>query len=296
MPAPAETAGAPDAVAPPWREEPAVAALFTQAGLEGTFVLFDPRSGELRGHNPRRADQRFSPASTFKIANALIGLSAGAVSGVDQIIPYRGDPAPLMREWLEPMGLRGAIRVSNVPLFQELARRVGLVRMQRAVRQLHYGNAEIGSDVTTFWLRGPLAISALEQICFLARLAHQTLPVPRRVQRQLAEITLQEQGPGWSLHAKTGWQNAPGPGVGWWVGWVRRGDRITPFALNIDIRSAADAPRRQQLGRASLVRLGVLPAPPRASRPGLIARVDAARFRPAVGSVPPPPQRRSPGL
>jgi beta-lactamase class D len=27
-------------------------------------------------------------------------------------------------------------------------------------------------------------------------------------------------GLGWSLHAKTGWQNAPGAGVGWWVGWV----------------------------------------------------------------------------
>jgi hypothetical protein len=58
-----------------------------------------------------------------------------------------------------------------------------------------------------------------------------SLPFPRKAQEQVAEITRVEAGPGWSLHAKTGWQNAPGAGVGWWVGWVRKGDqKITPFA------------------------------------------------------------------
>lgn len=245
--------------AAPWRDEPAVTALFRQAGVEGTFVLLDEGRGELRGHNRQRAEQRFSPASSFKIANALIGLSFGAVRGVDEVIPYTGDANPLMREWLEPMGLRGAMRVSNVPLYQELARRIGLARMGEAIQRLHYGNEQIGSNVTSFWLRGPLAISAVEQTGFLSRLAHQSLPFPRSAQRQVAEITTVDSGPGWSLHAKTGWQNAPGAGVGWWVGWVRRGERITPFALNIAMQGAADAPRREQLGRRSLQALGILP-------------------------------------
>lgn len=247
------------AASAPWREEPAVAALFRQAGVEGTFVVLEEGSGLLRGHNRARAEQRFSPASTFKIPNALIGLSLGAVSSVDEVIPYTGEADPFMREWLQPMGLRGAIRVSNVPLFQELARRIGLERMGEAVRRLGYGNAQIGSTVTTFWLRGPLAISAVEQTRFLSRLAHQTLPFPIAAQRQVAEITEVDSGPGWSLHAKTGWQYAPGAGVGWWVGWVQRGDRITPFALNIAMTGSADAPRREQLGRSSLRALGILP-------------------------------------
>jgi Beta-lactamase class D len=260
--APAATsAAATSASAATWREQPAVAALFRSAGVEGTFVLLDERSGELRGHNRSRAEQRFQPASSFKIANALIGLSVGAVSSVEEVIPYTGDANPFMREWLEPMGLRGAMAVSNVPVYQELARRIGLQRMGEAIETLHYGNGEIGSDVATFWLRGPLAISAVEQTRFLSGLAHQSLPFSRRAQQQVAEITQVEAGPGWSLHAKTGWQNAPGPGVGWWVGWVRRGERITPFALNIAMAGAADAPRREQLGRASLRVLGVLPGP-----------------------------------
>ena len=254
------------AAAAPWREEPAVVALFREAGVEGTFVLLDERRGELRGHNQTRAEQRFSPASTFKIANALIGLSLGAVRGVDELIPYTGDAKPFMREWLEPMGLRGAMTVSNVPLYQELARRIGLQRMGEAIGRLHYGNQQIGTNVTSFWLRGPLAISAVEQTRFLSALAHQSLPFPRKAQEQVAEITRVDGGSGWSLHAKTGWQNAPGAGVGWWVGWVRRGDQITPFALNIAMAGSADAPQRERLGRSSLQALGFLPDPSRGAK------------------------------
>jgi beta-lactamase class D len=219
--------------------------------VEATFVLLDGRRGELRGHNRSRAEQRFSPASTFKIANALIGLSVGAVPSVDAVIPYTGDANPFMREWLEPMGLRGAMAVSNVPIYQELARRIGLERMGEAIERLDYGKGQIGTNLTTFWLRGPLAISAVEQTRFLSALAHCSLPFPRKAQEQVAEITRGDAGPGWSLHAKTGWQNAPGAGVGWWVGWVRKGDQITPFALNLAMAGASDAPTREQLGRAS---------------------------------------------
>jgi beta-lactamase class D len=126
-----------------------VAALLREAGVEGTLWLLDERLGELRGQNRPRAEQRFSPASTFKIANALVGLALGAVQNVDELIPYAGEVNPFMREWLEPMALRGAMRVPNVPFYQELARRIGPERMGEAIRR---------SNVTTFWLRGPLAI------------------------------------------------------------------------------------------------------------------------------------------
>ncbi len=260
---PTATAASANVKATPWRDEPAVTALFRNAGMDGTFVLLDESRGELRGHNRNRAEQRFSPASTFKIPNALIGLSVGAVQNVDEVIPYTGDANPFMREWLEPMGLRGAMKVSNVPLYQELARHIGLTRMREAIQRLDYGNEQIGSDVTTFWLRGPLAISAVEQTRFLWGLAQQKLPFPRSAQQQVAEITQIDSGPGWHLHAKTGWQNAPGAGVGRWVGWVQRGEQITPFALNIAMAGAADAPKREQLGRRSLQALGLLPTPPR---------------------------------
>jgi beta-lactamase class D len=43
---------------------------------------------------------------------------------------------------------------------------------------------------------------------------------------------------------------------------VRRGEQITPFALNIAMAGAADAPQRERLGRRSLQALGILPGTP----------------------------------
>lgn len=241
-----------------WREEPRLAALFQRAGVKGTFVLLQP-GGLLVGTDRSRALTRYTPASTFKIANSLIGLSVGAVASVDTVLPYRSDAPPFSPDWEQDMGLRRAIVVSNVPIYQELARRIGLKRMTEAVNRLDYGNRAVGSQVESFWLRGPLAISAVEQVRFLDRLARGSLPFPAAAQRAVREITVVERGPGWVVHAKTGWQNGPGAGVGWWVGWVERGRRLTPFALNLDIQQRDQGELRQRLGREALVELGVLP-------------------------------------
>jgi beta-lactamase class D len=71
-----------------------VTALFREAGVVRTFVLLVERRDELRGTNRERGEQRLSPASTFKVANVLIGLSLGAATSVDEVIPYTGDANP----------------------------------------------------------------------------------------------------------------------------------------------------------------------------------------------------------
>jgi len=73
------------------------------------------------------------------------------------------------------------------------------------------------------------------------------------------EIALLEQGSNWKLYGKTGWQNAPGQGVGWWVGWVDKDGHIYAFALNIDVQKEGDAGKRLALGKASLKVLGITP-------------------------------------
>nr|WP_269461524.1 penicillin-binding transpeptidase domain-containing protein [Methylocaldum marinum] len=117
-------------------------------------------------------------------------------------------------------------------IYQELARRVGLERMRANVSKLGYGNGDIGATVDTFWLKGPLKISAVEQTRFLARLAQGKLPIREDIQESVREIVHLEQGDNWQLYGKTGWENAPGRDVGWWVGWVQKDDRVYTFALN----------------------------------------------------------------
>lgn len=241
-----------------WQESTEVAAIFTGGGVVGTFVLYDVSTDRYVGHDRSRAQTRFIPASTFKIPNSLVGLAVGAVASVDEIVPYTGPAQPFIESWGRDMGLRDAIALSNVPIYQELARRIGLERMGEHVRRLEYGNMAIGDQVDRFWLNGPLKISAVEQVLFFGKLAKCELPYAAAQQQSLCEILLLEQGPGWKLYGKTGWQNAPEPGVGWWVGWVEKGEHVYSFALNMDIRRETDAVRRVELGRASLVALEVL--------------------------------------
>lgn len=249
---------APAAAATEWRDSPALVELFRQVGVEGCFVLYDPQADRYIGHNRSRAEARYVPASTFKIANSLIGLSVGAVAGVDETLPYLGPHTAFIAAWERDMSLRDAIALSNVPIYQELARRIGLERMRATLATLDYGNGETGSAVDRFWLEGPLAISAIEQTRFLARLARARLPLPQDAQAAAQAITLLEQHGTRQLHGKTGWQNAPGPGIGWWVGWVEDGGKVYAFALNLDIRTPEDAKKRLELGRAGLRVLGVM--------------------------------------
>jgi beta-lactamase class D len=240
-----------------WKNSPRVTELFKSSGANGTFVLYDVSAQSYTGHDRERAEKRFCPASTFKIPNSLIGLSVGAVKSVDDVLPYTGHPQPFSQAWVKDMGLREAIAISNVPIYQELARRIGLDRMRDNVARLDYGNKEIGNTVDTFWLTGPLKISAVEQTQFLARLAQDTLPFPQEFQKSVREIVLLDHRENWKLYGKTGWQNAPGQGVGWWVGWVQKDGGVYAFALNMDIQKESDAGKRLELGKASLRALGL---------------------------------------
>ncbi len=233
-----------------------LAKLFEGRGLKGTFVLRDLATGRQTIHNASRARQRFIPASTFKIPNTLIGLDAGVVRDVDELLPYGGKPQPY-KHWEHDMALREAMKVSSVPIYQELARRIGLTRMSAGVRSFQYGNGEIGPVIDRFWLDGPLKISAVEQTEFLARLLRGTLPASPRAIEAVKEITLQESAGDRALHYKTGFGHKKSPYIGWVVGWVQKGERISIFALNVDLPREADAAQRILLLKECLAALAL---------------------------------------
>jgi len=90
-----------------------------------------------------RVDQRFLPASTFKIVNSLIILETAAVSDRDaDVVAWDGvERSP---GWDQDQTLRTAFRRSAVWAFQHWAREVGHARMSELVARLNYGNARIG--------------------------------------------------------------------------------------------------------------------------------------------------------
>lgn len=244
------------AAATTYKEAPELERFFQERGVTGTFVLLDVEADTMFVWNKPRAEERFVPASTFKIANTIIGLDVGAVESVDVVLPYGGKPQRF-KQWERHMSLRDAIKISNVAIYQELARRIGIERMRAGVRKLGYGNKDIGDAVDRFWLEGPLKISAIEQAQFLGRVVNGDISVNSSSLRAAREITPGEETREYSLHGKTGWSDAE-RSIGWWVGWIEREKKTCTFALNFDILNEKGADQRVPLGRDCLKALGKL--------------------------------------
>jgi beta-lactamase class D len=237
-------------------ERPELSRFFSEVGVTGTFVLFDVGAARLTLVGRERAERPYVPASTFKIANSLIALETGVVKDESEIIPYGGKPQPF-KNWERDMSMREAIAMSNVAIYQELARRIGLERYHLWLAKLNYGNQKTGEALERFWLDGPLQISAVEQVRFIAGLAEQKLSLSAHSQSIVRDILRLENRDGRVLYGKTGWQFSANPQIGWWVGWVERDGKIFTFALNMDMTSAEDAPKRMAIGKALLAELGV---------------------------------------
>lgn len=232
--------------------------VFEAAGMRGSFALLDVASGQLTVVDRERAERPDVPASTFKIAHSLIALETGVVEDENEVIPYGGQPQPVP-SWEQDMSIREAVPASNAAVFQQIARRVGPERMRTWLDRLDYGNREIGPNIDRFWLDGPLKISPVEQTRFLAELAQRQLDVSVATQQTVTDIIALERTPDYALYGKTGWRFDAEPQLGWWVGWVQRGERLFTFALNMDMKGAADAKQREPIGRELLKRLNVLP-------------------------------------
>jgi beta-lactamase class D len=228
---------------------------------DACLVLLDPQTGRTRVMNPERASQRFSPASTFKIPNALIGVDTGVIPDADHVIKWDGTKHEREAN-NHDHSLRSAIRISVVWYFQELARRVGEPRMQAAINALDYGNKDISSGLTTFWLRGSIRISTNEQVAFLRKLHEGTLPVSPRTTAIVKDCLILAPTPSWTYHGKTGTYSGPVDGIdadlGWFVGWIERDGHTLIFAANDQTKGTTGPDVRAKVEQA-LIELGELP-------------------------------------
>ncbi|MDJ1157265.1 class D beta-lactamase [Chelatococcus sp. SYSU_G07232] len=238
-------------------ERPELQSYFADLGTHGTFVAKDMRTGRVIVVDEQRARRGYRPQSTFKIANALIALETGVAQDADHPVFKWDGRTRAIEAWNQDHTLRSAVNASALPVFQEIARRIGHDRMKALVRQLGYGNADIGgAPVDRFWLAGNLHISAYEQIVFLERLYRDELRVSKRAQAIVKDIMLVEKGEGYALRGKTG--SAGKGGIGWFVGWVERGQDVFFFALNLDLTSRDLIGKRIPTVKALLGDLGML--------------------------------------
>lgn len=229
-------------------------------GFTGTFIMYDETQDQYIVFNEPQSTKRWSPCSTFKIYNSLIGLETGVLDTEDVYtwFKWNGKPYPFPA-WNHDQTLASATRDSVVWYFQELASRIGEKRMQEYLDKFDYGNRDISGGLTTFWLRSSLQISAREQVDLLHKLYAGQLPVsPENIEVVKRNITLTENN-GVRFMGKTGsgFENGKWE-LGWFVGCVEKQGTRYFFATNIQASDAATGGKAREISKAILKDLGVL--------------------------------------
>ena len=233
---------------------------FSDEGTVGTFVGYKVEDYLVIASDTDRSGQAVLPASTFKIPNSLIALETGVVGDPDHDVFKWDGVVRSIDAWNRDHTLRSAIAVSAVPVYQEIARRIGAGPMQEYLDLLEYGNRDIGGGIDQFWLTGALRIDPVQQIDFIDRLRRGALPVSKRSQQLVRDILPVTKSGESVIRAKTGLVGAETgrPSLGWLVGWAEHGDAPTVFALNLDVREPRHIADRMKLTQACLTDIGAI--------------------------------------
>jgi beta-lactamase class D len=215
---------------------------FDEQQVEGCFTLLNNKTGKVTVYNMQLDTMRFTPASTFKIVNSLIGIETGKIKDEKMIIAWDGEVrrfpnGDTAHGWNKDLDFTAAFKTSAVPYFREVARRIGNKDMQRWLDTLGYGNRQIGKAIDSFWLNNTLKVSADEQLGLVKRLYFDQLPFQKRTQQMVRDVMLQEENTQYSLSYKTGWGfDETGANIGWLVGWIEENKH--PYFFVTLIKSA----------------------------------------------------------
>ena len=208
---------------------------FDDNKVDGCFTLLNNTDGKVTVYNMELDTQRFSPASTFKIVNSLIGLQTGRIINDTMLIKWDGKVrvfpgGDTATGWNKDMGMTEAFKVSSVPYYQEVARRIGKDTIQAWIDSLGYGNKNISGAVDSFWLNNALKISPDEQLGLMKRLYFDQLPFRKSVHEMVKSVMLQEDNTAYKLSYKTGWGfDEQKNNIGWQVGWIEENNHVYFF-------------------------------------------------------------------
>lgn len=243
--------------APAVAEEPALANLFKQLGVDGTIAISSLKTQQTFIHNDARAKLRFPTASTFKIMNTLIALEEKLITGKGNEFKWDGHIYGLPN-WNHDQSLESAFKVSCVWCYQMLASQISTDKYLHYLKAAEYGELVEPFGQTTFWLDGSLKISALEQVGFIRKVYLRTLPFRASSYDTLRQIMLVEDAPKFKVFAKTGWAARATPQIGWYVGYVETAKDVWFFATNMDIPNETALPLRQKLTQEALRVKGII--------------------------------------
>ena len=246
-------------------EDKSLEKYFNENKVAGCFGLYNNATNQFTFYNKKRfTDSSYLPASTFKIVNSLIGLQTGVISNDSMVIKWDGVQRRVA-DWNKDLTMYDAFRVSAVPYYQEVARRIGKDRMEYWMDTVNYGAGskdtafQIKTAIDTFWLDNTLKLTPDEELGLVKMLYFDQLPFFKTYQEKVKKAMLFENETTYRLAYKTGWgKKENGDHLAWIVGWVEENNHPYFFVLNFESPDInADIPAiRMKILKGILKQLG----------------------------------------
>ncbi|MGB5555128.1 MAG: class D beta-lactamase [Flavobacteriaceae bacterium] len=236
--------------------------ILDHAKVIGTILIYDLQENSYYSNDFEWAATGKLPASTFKIPNSIIALENEVVENDSTMFKWNGEKRELPI-WEQDMIFKEAFHRSCVPCYQDVARGIGVARMNSWLQKLQYGTMQVDSaTIDKFWLEGASRISANQQIDFLVRFYKNELPISSRTQAIMKRMMLIEENNRYTLYGKTGWSNNKGNHNGWFVGYMEIEKGAYFFASNIEpkglFQQATFVPARKEVVLKALQQLKLI--------------------------------------
>jgi len=199
---------------------------FDENKVSGTFALWNNATGDITVYDLDKYKKGLSsPGSSFDIITALAGLQTGKISN-DSMKVDNG---------YEGLTMYDAFRVSYVPYFREVARRVGIDAMQRYLDSLYGGSKKINTRIDTFWMDNSFKVVPDQQLGLMQKLYFKKLPFFKPYQEMVMRAMLMEDNANYKLGYKIGKaRNEKGDQVGWLLGWIEENRHPYFFVLHFE--------------------------------------------------------------
>ncbi len=214
--------------------KPEFDSIIDSANIQGAILIYDLQKDTYYSNNFEWIKKGNLPASTFKIANSIIALETNVVENDSTLFKWSGEKRRL-KVWEQDLIFRNAFHFSCVPCYQEVARKIGVKKMNEYLDKLNYGNMNVDSNnIDLFWLEGSSRINQFEQIDFLNRFYLSELTISKKTQDIMKRLMVIEENDDYCLSGKTGWSIRNGNNNGWFVGYIESKNKVYFFATNVE--------------------------------------------------------------
>lgn len=192
-------------------------------------VLWLPDSHQLYVHNPGMASLWLPPGATLNPFLAYMALERGLFAGDTLEVDPRSNPYFTKQR----IALRTVLQPPSVEFFAQVARQIGVKRCAAQLVKLGYTSAHFVPQTEVFWQDGSLRVSAYDPVRALDSLLRSNTSSVQALARALVLDSLG----GFRLYGKRGWplsvarDSTHAVNVGWWIGWVRSGNRYAVLSL-----------------------------------------------------------------